>query len=128
MGGASLYRSRAFADARRRYALRQPGAHGARRGGDVLDRLVRLVKGRPEGVKTRWRNTARLRFTSCGPAGGRSAYYNRFVAWPDSTKAERSGVAQRFPLLGLGPAHNVLSWYIRPLFLLPFCYFAYKRT
>jgi hypothetical protein len=20
--------------------------------------------------------------------------------------------------------HNVLSWYIRPLFLLPFCYFA----
>lgn len=24
--------------------------------------------------------------------------------------------------------HNVLSWYIRPLFLLPFCYFAYKRN
>ena len=24
--------------------------------------------------------------------------------------------------------HNVLSWYIRPLFLLPFCYFAYKRS
>jgi hypothetical protein len=23
--------------------------------------------------------------------------------------------------------HNILSWYIRPLFLLPFCYFAYKR-
>jgi len=23
--------------------------------------------------------------------------------------------------------HNPLSWYIRPLFLLPFCYFAYKR-
>src|SRR4028119_639682 len=51
MGGASLYRSRAFADARRRYALRQPGAQGARRGGDVLDRLVRLVKGSPRGLK-----------------------------------------------------------------------------
>lgn len=24
--------------------------------------------------------------------------------------------------------HNPLSWYIRPLFLLPFCYFAYKRN
>jgi len=24
--------------------------------------------------------------------------------------------------------HNVLSWYIRVLFLLPFCYFAYKRS
>jgi hypothetical protein len=24
--------------------------------------------------------------------------------------------------------YNVLSWYIRPLFLLPFCYFAYKRN
>lgn len=24
--------------------------------------------------------------------------------------------------------HNVLSWYARPLFLLPFCYFAYKRS
>ncbi|WP_020395975.1 hypothetical protein [Thiolinea disciformis] len=24
--------------------------------------------------------------------------------------------------------HNVLSWYIRPLFLLPFCYFAYQRS
>ena len=24
--------------------------------------------------------------------------------------------------------HNVLSWYIRPLFFLPFCYFAYKRS
>lgn len=23
---------------------------------------------------------------------------------------------------------NILSWYIRPLFLLPFCYFAYKRN
>jgi hypothetical protein len=24
--------------------------------------------------------------------------------------------------------HNLLSWYIRPLFLLPFCYFAYRRS
>lgn len=24
--------------------------------------------------------------------------------------------------------HNILSWYIRPLFLLPFCYFAFKRS
>jgi len=24
--------------------------------------------------------------------------------------------------------HNVMSWYIRVLFLLPFCYFAYKRS
>jgi hypothetical protein len=24
--------------------------------------------------------------------------------------------------------HNVLSWYIRPLFILPFCYFAYKKS
>lgn len=24
--------------------------------------------------------------------------------------------------------HNVLSWYIRPLFLVPFCYFAFKRS
>ncbi|MGG2134749.1 hypothetical protein AB1284_26250 [Bacillus sp. S2(2024)] len=23
---------------------------------------------------------------------------------------------------------NILSWYIRPLFLLPFCYFSYKRS
>jgi hypothetical protein len=24
--------------------------------------------------------------------------------------------------------HNILSWYIRPLFFIPFCYFAYKRS
>ena len=23
--------------------------------------------------------------------------------------------------------HNILSWYIRPLFILPYCYFAYQR-
>jgi hypothetical protein len=24
--------------------------------------------------------------------------------------------------------HNELSWYVRPLFILPFCYFAYRRS
>ena len=24
--------------------------------------------------------------------------------------------------------HNVLSWYVRPLFFLPFCWFAYRRS
>jgi hypothetical protein len=24
--------------------------------------------------------------------------------------------------------HNILSWYIRPLFLVSFCYFAYRRS
>lgn len=24
--------------------------------------------------------------------------------------------------------HNILSWYVRPLFLLPFCFFAYRRN
>jgi hypothetical protein len=24
--------------------------------------------------------------------------------------------------------HNILSWYIRPLFILPFCFFAYRRS
>jgi hypothetical protein len=24
--------------------------------------------------------------------------------------------------------HNILSWYVRPLFILPFCYFAYRRN
>lgn len=24
--------------------------------------------------------------------------------------------------------HNPLSWYVRPVFLLPYCYFAYKRS
>jgi len=24
--------------------------------------------------------------------------------------------------------HNVLSWYVRPLFLIPLCYFAYRRS
>lgn len=24
--------------------------------------------------------------------------------------------------------HNILSWYVRPLFLLPYCWFAYRRS
>jgi hypothetical protein len=24
--------------------------------------------------------------------------------------------------------HNILSWYIRPLFLIPFCYFSFKKS
>ena len=27
-----------------------------------------------------------------------------------------------------GRHHNILSWYVRPLFLLPFCFFAYRRS
>lgn len=40
-------------------------------------------------------------------------------------------------LMALSPAffrwaferhHNVLSWYVRPLFLIPFCFFSYRRS
>lgn len=24
--------------------------------------------------------------------------------------------------------HNELSWYVRPLFIVPFCWFAYRRS
>jgi hypothetical protein len=24
--------------------------------------------------------------------------------------------------------HNILSWYVRPIFILPFCFFAYRRS
>jgi hypothetical protein len=27
-----------------------------------------------------------------------------------------------------GRHHNILSWYVRPLFILPFCFFAYRRS
>jgi hypothetical protein len=30
--------------------------------------------------------------------------------------------------LDLARHHNELSWYVRPLFLLPFCFFAYRRS
>jgi hypothetical protein len=39
-----------------------------------------------------------------------------------------TGSTDEFAAWAWARHHNVLSWYIRPLFLLPFCYFAYKRS
>ncbi len=39
-----------------------------------------------------------------------------------------TGSTDEFTAWAWARHHNVLSWYIRPLFLLPFCYFAYKRS
>ena len=39
-----------------------------------------------------------------------------------------TGSTGEFVAWAWGRHHNVLSWYIRPLFFLPFCYFAYKRS
>lgn len=39
-----------------------------------------------------------------------------------------TGTTDEFAAWAWERHHNVLSWYIRPLFLLPFCYFAYKRS
>src|SRR5215217_3294099 len=39
-----------------------------------------------------------------------------------------TGRTEEFAAWAWDRHHNVLSWYIRPLFLLPFCYFAYKRN
>jgi hypothetical protein len=39
-----------------------------------------------------------------------------------------TGSTEEFAAWAWARHHNVLSWYIRPLFLLPFCYFAYKRS
>jgi len=39
-----------------------------------------------------------------------------------------TGSADEFASWAWARHHNVLSWYIRPLFLLPFCYFAYQRS
>jgi hypothetical protein len=39
-----------------------------------------------------------------------------------------TGTTDEFIAWAWARHHNVLSWYIRPLFLLPFCYFAYKRS
>jgi hypothetical protein len=39
-----------------------------------------------------------------------------------------SGSTEEFAAWAWARHHNELSWYIRPLFLLPFCYFAYKRS
>ncbi len=38
-----------------------------------------------------------------------------------------TGTTDEFAAWAWARHHNELSWYIRPLFLLPFCYFAYKR-
>ncbi len=35
---------------------------------------------------------------------------------------------QEFAAWAWARHHNVLSWYIRPLFLIPYCYFAYRRS
>ncbi len=35
---------------------------------------------------------------------------------------------QGFADLAWARHHNILSWYIRPLMMLPFCYFAFKRS
>jgi predicted ferric reductase len=37
------------------------------------------------------------------------------------------GTSESFFTWAFARHHNVLSWYIRPLFILPFCYFAYRR-
>lgn len=39
-----------------------------------------------------------------------------------------TGTLDEFAAWAWARHHNVLSWYIRVLFLLPFCYFAYKRS
>ena len=39
-----------------------------------------------------------------------------------------SGTTDEFAAWAWARHHNVLSWYIRPLFLLPFCYFAYRQS
>ena len=39
-----------------------------------------------------------------------------------------TGNTEEFVAWAWARHHNVLSWYIRPLFILPFCYFAYKRS
>src|SRR5215210_5284361 len=39
-----------------------------------------------------------------------------------------TGSTGEFVAWAWGRHHNVLSWYIRPLFFLPFCFFAYKRS
>ena len=39
-----------------------------------------------------------------------------------------TGTTNEFVAWAWARHHNVLSWYVRPLFLLPFCYFAYRRS
>jgi hypothetical protein len=39
-----------------------------------------------------------------------------------------TGATDEFAAWAWARHHNELSWYIRVLFVLPFCYFAYKRS
>ena len=39
-----------------------------------------------------------------------------------------TGSTGEFVAWAWGRHHNVLSWYIRPLFFLPFCFFAYTAV
>jgi hypothetical protein len=39
-----------------------------------------------------------------------------------------AGVAEEFVAWAWARHPNVLSWYVRPLFFLPFCFFAYRRS
>jgi hypothetical protein len=39
-----------------------------------------------------------------------------------------TGTIDEFAAWAWARHHNELSWYVRPLFFLPFCYFAYKRS
>lgn len=39
-----------------------------------------------------------------------------------------TGTTDEFAAWAWARHHNLLSWYIRVLFLLPFCYFAYRRS
>ena len=39
-----------------------------------------------------------------------------------------TGTIEEFAAWAWARHHNELSWYVRPLFLLPFCYFAYRRS
>ena len=39
-----------------------------------------------------------------------------------------TGIIDEFAAWAWARHHNELSWYVRPLFLLPFCYFAYRRS
>lgn len=39
-----------------------------------------------------------------------------------------TGSADEFGAWAWERHHNILSWYVRPLFLIPFCFFAYRRS
>ena len=39
-----------------------------------------------------------------------------------------TGTIDEFAAWAWARHHNVLSWYVRPLFILPFCFFAYRRS